>query len=198
MITHKHHIIPRHAGGTDDPSNLVLLSIADHASAHLSLFGQFGRREDRLAWMSLSGMLSKEEIIYEACLIGAANGGRIGGQKGGSAGKGKKKPEGFGEKISLAVSGPKNGMYKTKLTPPQKEKQKASLRKVITDIGNENWIGTKNLTASNVSRIKDGSHPSQVIWTCEHCGKTSRGLGNYVRYHGDKCKARPIEQPSSC
>ena len=23
MITHKHHIIPKHIGGTDDPSNLI-------------------------------------------------------------------------------------------------------------------------------------------------------------------------------
>jgi len=27
MITHKHHIIPKHIGGTDDPSNLIELTI---------------------------------------------------------------------------------------------------------------------------------------------------------------------------
>ena len=32
---HKHHIIPRHAGGSDDESNLVLLHPIDHAIVHL-------------------------------------------------------------------------------------------------------------------------------------------------------------------
>ena len=32
---HKHHIIPRHAGGTDDESNLVTLHPIDHAIWHL-------------------------------------------------------------------------------------------------------------------------------------------------------------------
>jgi len=29
---------------------------------------------------------------------------------------------------------------------------------------------------------------SQKIWTCEHCDKTGRHIGNYARWHGDKCK----------
>jgi hypothetical protein len=32
---HLHHIIPRHAGGTDEPGNLVLLHPIDHAIWHL-------------------------------------------------------------------------------------------------------------------------------------------------------------------
>ena len=28
-MKHKHHIIPKHAGGTDDPDNLIELSIID-------------------------------------------------------------------------------------------------------------------------------------------------------------------------
>ena len=33
-VYHKHHIIPRHAGGTDDSSNIVLLTIEQHAKEH--------------------------------------------------------------------------------------------------------------------------------------------------------------------
>jgi hypothetical protein len=65
MIYHKHHIIPKHAGGTDEPSNLVLLSIEEHAQAHLNLYSEYGRREDKLAWLGLSKMISKQEIIQE-------------------------------------------------------------------------------------------------------------------------------------
>jgi hypothetical protein len=65
MKTHKHHIIPRHAGGTDDPSNLVELGIAEHAEAHRILFEEHGRWQDRVAWLSLSGIMKDEERIYE-------------------------------------------------------------------------------------------------------------------------------------
>lgn len=31
-LTHKHHIIPRHVGGSDDPSNLVELTVKNPES----------------------------------------------------------------------------------------------------------------------------------------------------------------------
>ena len=55
--THTHHIIPRHAGGTDDPSNLIELTVNEHAEAHRQLFLKFGRWEDELAWKALSGQV---------------------------------------------------------------------------------------------------------------------------------------------
>jgi hypothetical protein len=62
---HKHHIIPKHAGGTDDPSNLIYLTVEEHAEAHKLLFEQCGRWQDKLAWKALSGVIGKEEIIKE-------------------------------------------------------------------------------------------------------------------------------------
>jgi hypothetical protein len=84
MIKHKHHIIPRHAGGTDHPSNLVELTIEQHADAHRILYEEYGRNEDKWAWLGLSGQIGKVEILRQIAM----------------AQKGVKKPEGFGEKIS--------------------------------------------------------------------------------------------------
>jgi len=64
-MKHKHHIIPKHIGGTDDPSNLVELTIPEHAEAHKVLYDKYGRWQDRLAYRALSGMIGKEEIIWE-------------------------------------------------------------------------------------------------------------------------------------
>ena len=50
-------------GGTDEPSNIVLLSIEEHAEAHKKLYEEFGKMEDFLAWQGLSRMISKKEII---------------------------------------------------------------------------------------------------------------------------------------
>ena len=62
-MKHKHHIIPRHAGGTDDPSNLVYLTVEEHAEAHKKLYEKYGRWQDYSAWQGLSGRMGKEEII---------------------------------------------------------------------------------------------------------------------------------------
>ena len=59
---HQHHIIPRYAGGTDDPSNLVRLTIEDHAIAHMIRYKIYGDVRDKLAWKGLSGDYSKDEI----------------------------------------------------------------------------------------------------------------------------------------
>jgi hypothetical protein len=63
IYTHKHHIIPRHMGGTDDPSNLVVLSIEDHAQAHLDLYEQHGLMQDLVAHRMLLGQIDKAEAI---------------------------------------------------------------------------------------------------------------------------------------
>jgi len=66
-LTHKHHIIPKHMGGTDDPSNLIELSVEDHAKAHLDLYEKYGNEYDRIAYESLMKRLPKEEIVRQVC-----------------------------------------------------------------------------------------------------------------------------------
>lgn len=63
VVKHKHHIIPKHAGGTDDPSNITILTIEEHAEAHRILFEKYGKDADRLAWKGLTGLIGKDEII---------------------------------------------------------------------------------------------------------------------------------------
>ena len=62
-MSHKHHIIPRHAGGTDDPSNLIELSVFDHAEAHRILYEEYGRWQDYVAWQGLAKLSPKEELV---------------------------------------------------------------------------------------------------------------------------------------
>lgn len=64
-MKHWHHIVPRHMGGSDDPSNLIELSIMEHAEAHRKLWEEHGRWQDKLAWQGLAGMIDKEDIIQE-------------------------------------------------------------------------------------------------------------------------------------
>ena len=54
-MKHKHHIIPKHMGGSNNPSNIVELTIEEHAEAHRVLYETHGCWQDRLAWLGLSG-----------------------------------------------------------------------------------------------------------------------------------------------
>lgn len=68
---HRHHIIPKSAGGTDDPDNLVYLRREDHAWAHIL----YDRIYDGRTCKVFLGMLSHvtgsvkpwREITYEDC-----------------------------------------------------------------------------------------------------------------------------------
>ena len=63
-MKHKHHIIPKHMGGSDEPDNLIELTIEEHARAHFELWEKFGFIEDKIAWECLSGRkLSEEDRI---------------------------------------------------------------------------------------------------------------------------------------
>lgn len=65
IYTHTHHIIPRHAGGTDDPSNLVELTIEDHAIAHEVRYRIYGDDRDRVAALMIRGQISNYDAFIE-------------------------------------------------------------------------------------------------------------------------------------
>lgn len=75
--------------------------------------------------------------------------------------KGKKKPEGFGEKIS------------------QRRKE----------LGLGNTMGGKK-RPEHSERMKEhnpGLAKTRISWVCPHCGKEGVGSSNYSRWHGDNC-----------
>ena len=68
-------------GGTDDPSNIVELTVEEHAEAHKKLYEEHGNEFDRIAWKALEGMVGKEDIISDVLSES--------GKRGGAKGKGK-------------------------------------------------------------------------------------------------------------
>ena len=64
---HRHHIIPKHRGGSDEESNLTPpISIEEHASLHRKLWEEGGYVEDLIAWKALSGRITGEEARLAA------------------------------------------------------------------------------------------------------------------------------------
>jgi hypothetical protein len=82
IMTHKHHILPKYKGGTDNPSNLVEVSVTQHAMFHYCNWQLWGDKRDWLAWKGLTGEVGREEIIKQLRLEGAKKGLKISHKKG--------------------------------------------------------------------------------------------------------------------
>lgn len=97
---HRHHIIPKHDGGTNDPDNLVYMTPAEHGEAHRVLFEKYGRWQDKLAMNGLMGNVTTEELRIER--VRQAHLGKPGGMLG------KKHSDETKRKMSIAHTGSKN------------------------------------------------------------------------------------------
>lgn len=117
---HKHHIIPKHAGGTDDPENLVYLSVKEHAIAHAKLYLEHGDLKDYLAYKGLRQQIGKEDIFRERSRIGGLNN------------KGKPKSKDHSSKIS------KSNKNNPKLQIPHTEERKQNISNSMK--GNKNSV----------------------------------------------------------
>jgi len=73
-MRHRHHITPKHAGGSDDSENIVELTVTQHAMYHFANWQFWGRREDWIAWKGLAGICSKEKIVESLMQLGRDKG----------------------------------------------------------------------------------------------------------------------------
>jgi hypothetical protein len=81
-MTHKHHITPKYKGGTDDPTNLVEVTVTQHAMFHYCNWRLWGEKYDWLAWRGLTGEIGKEELVRQARIEGLRKGRKIALAKG--------------------------------------------------------------------------------------------------------------------
>lgn len=198
-------------GGTDDPSNIIELSIEDHAKAHKELYEKFGKQEDWLAWKCLEGSITKEELIFTKCSIA----GKLGAEKlkllkicsfynqefrlkAGEKGRevSKEKKSGFYDPKLQSVlgkrGGPKNlgfiwindGTISIKYT--KKMQNEKSVDDFIKD--NPNFSIGRLQTHDNVQ--------------CPHCGKIGK-KGGMLLHHFDNCyvitgKKRQFKMSPKC
>lgn len=72
----RHHIVPRHAGGTNNKENLIKLSLKDHILAHKIRYEVYGSQYDLSACNYMTGQSAEAKKI-----ICAANGAKSKGRK---------------------------------------------------------------------------------------------------------------------
>ena len=60
---HRHHIIPKHAGGTDDDNNIVYLTLEEHIKVHEDRYALYGDDADRRAILLLKADITHSELV---------------------------------------------------------------------------------------------------------------------------------------
>ncbi len=76
-MNHIHHLTPRYRGGSNDPENLIELTITQHAMFHYCNWVLWHNERDKIAWKALSGQISMDEAKHLAIKVGARESGRI-------------------------------------------------------------------------------------------------------------------------
>jgi len=69
-------------GGTDEPENLIELTVEEHAEAHKKLWEQYGLWQDYLAWQGLAGLMTKEELVFKMLSESGKKGNKVRTNKG--------------------------------------------------------------------------------------------------------------------
>lgn len=198
MIKHRHHIVPKHAGGSDNKDNILELTIEEHAQAHKDLWEKYGKKEDWLAWQGLSNMIDRQQIIKEAIRLGSSKAGKIAGPKSVENGRllemSKKGIDIFRNKFDTEEA------YKEHFR--QLSKKQIGIPK--DKLKNYMWItnGIENIKVKKDIEIPLGykrgrtkhwktgyNNENKPKIECPHCRKQG-GAPVMKRYHFDNCKNR--------
>ena len=162
MLTYKHHIIPKHAGGTNSSINLIELTIEDHAEAHRILFEENGQWQDFIAWKTLSGQIRGKDIRREISRLSFL---------------GKKHTEETKQKIRLARA--------NQICTEETRKKMSQKRKGVP----LTWETNATTPEANAKRSLSMKKHIWETYTCPHCQKI--GKSNAMkRWHFDNCKER--------
>ena len=178
---HWHHIIPKHDGGTDDPSNLTLLTPSEHARAHYERYLEYGIIGDLRSANLLQGRIdgatwgddrtgdknpnygnkwTDEQKQYMSQLKKGSTRSPDAIEKTAAQARGKKHSAEWSLKISLGVKGKNVGKVWSEETRAKIAATKAAMPKI------------------NIYK---------PAWTCLGCQTTGKGQSNFTRWHLSRC-----------
>ena len=158
-------------GGTNDPENLIRLTVEEHAQTHLALWMMYQKREDYIAYLALSKQINPSEASRQAWILGS--------YKGGYAKKPNKKPS--PQKIEYYCVGCQKRVKPSILKSGKGHKKCFQKKFKLPETPNSGRLGSedgKRMAEKNNASVE-----------CPHCHK--RGQSRAMkRWHFDNCKHR--------
>ena len=120
----KHHILPKHAGGGDEPSNLISISPEDHVAVHMCRYQAFGEKGDELAYlMRLTDSNERAQLRAKAAVL--AN---------------RQRGNGFFNSDWQRIQGLKGGKVSGSMNTPEQQRARSRIGKMFgrtTGLGNQ-------------------------------------------------------------
>lgn len=171
---HRHHVIPRHLGGSNNPDNLVLLHPYDHAIAHFVRWKMFGTDGDAWAFNRLKAWLDDGALTVKG-MHHSDEIKKIIGQRSAARPRNPHSEE-TKAKISAAKAGKPSNRKGAKHSPESIEKMRQA------HLGQEAW--NKGLVGV-LEPWNKGKTGAQVAWN-----KGQKGLTKW----DDDAKARHSEK----
>lgn len=177
----KHHIIPKSLGGSNNKSNLVILTAKEHFICHRLLVkmteGESRRRMSSAAWGMVNLRNSHQTGRYK---VNSTTYARLKSEY-------RKDPASI-EKMRSKLTGRKK--------PPRTAEHSAKMGKYIRTAEHRKIIsnarkaqtGLQTRTSETKQKMSDwqkGIPKPKVL--CEHCGKETSVM-NHKKWHGNKCK----------
>lgn len=160
---HWHHIVPKHLGGTDDKSNLILLSPYDHAMAHLKMYQEHGKDADAWAYNRLIGQakLNLEQIRYLKPNLGKKFSDQVNKKKGRSGNKNAMSRLEVKEKHKQAMEALKGSSFLSHKGGANPSAKKVKVNQIIYDCINS-VAKTYNVSRVTVRQWIKGSKPNKI------------------------------------
>ena len=206
---HKHHIIPKHRGGSDDSSNLVEVSVTQHAMWHYAEWQLNGDEWDRIAWLGLAGISTCAEIVKKVQIEAGKRcaqeglgfhtperrsaGGKVGGRKGGKVIHEMKNEEGksqHGLRCAEILHRTKNDQGKSAIAVESMEKLHAEKTEEGKSVHAlrclEKIHSVKDENGKSVVGVKLAKNTNSQKWMCLTTGYISNpgALSRYQRKRG--------------
>lgn len=181
----KHHILPRSLGGSDDPSNIICLTVRQHYIAHWMLWKAYGgsmavafdymsgikRYGSRLPSRTVEAL--KADVSKRISERPVSKETR---QKQRAAKLGRSLPEKTKNKLRVAMLGQRRG--------PEFAAKVSQAKRGIATRGS-GWSHSEDTLAK-----MSASNRNRPMITCPHCTKVVKDHGGAKRWHFDKCKER--------
>lgn len=188
-------------GGTNDPENLVEVTVTQHAMFHFCNYQLWGNIEDRIAWRALSRQITADEVALEAMVLGGKKGGnKIKEAKIGIFGLSPEEKSEAGKKGGK-VSGNKHKENKTGVCGLSLEELSEARKKG----GNKNKENKTGIFGRSPEKMtEDGRKAAKAQnaqkWQCTETGYVSNsgGLTTYQNKRGiDTSKRIKVDGPKA-
>lgn len=183
--TEKHHIIPKSLGGSNKQTNLVKLTAREHFICHWLLTkmvdGDAKSKMCKALYITQTHGIGQYRYKITSRMYNQIKLMRSLTTKNTRTGS---QNYNFGKKWSAEKKANSKGHKKT---PYPRKPHTEESKKKMQQSAIERWTSEERFKFGEIRK------KNMFTFVCPYCNKSGKGRSNYIRWHGNNCKARIIQ-----